>query len=78
MKVNKAVLFHGVRLFGDHRGSKYEVRFTIKDKNVTGAYTSTQDNDGVWDYDVMLPKPISLQRNEKFTITATIKGPNFY
>ena len=47
MKVNKAVLFHGVLLFGDHRGSIYEVRFAIKDKNVTGAYTSTQDNDGV-------------------------------
>ena len=44
VKVSKAVVFHGVRLFG----SKYEVRFTIKDKNVTGAYTSTQDNDGVW------------------------------
>jgi hypothetical protein len=32
--VNKAVLFHGVRLFGCN-GSLYEVKFTIKDKNVT-------------------------------------------
>ena len=76
LTVNKAVLFHGVRLFGSSNGSQYEVKFTIKDENVTGTYTSTQDNDGVWGYDVMLPEPISLQRNEKFTITATIKGPS--
>ena len=28
--VNKAVLFHGVRLFGDTGGSQYEVKFTVK------------------------------------------------
>ena len=74
LTANKAVLFHGVRLFGDHRGSQYEVKFKIKDENVTGTYTSTQDNDGIWGYDVMLPEPISLQREEEFTIMATIKG----
>ena len=76
LTVNKAVYFHGVRLFGDLRGSQYEVKFTIKDENVTGIYTSTQDNDGVWGYDVMLPEPISLQRHEEFAIMATIKGPS--
>ena len=74
VSVNKAVLFHGVRLFGSSNGSQYEVELTIKDENVTGTYTSTQDNDGVWGYDVMLPEPISFQRNEKFTIIATITG----
>ena len=74
LTVNKAVLFHGVRLFGDLGGSQYEVKFKIKDKIVTGTYTS-QQNDGVWSYDVMLSNPIPLQPNEEFTIIATIKGP---
>ena len=72
--VNKAVLFHGVRLFGDSGGSQYEVKFTVKDKTVTGTYTSQQNN-GVWSYDVMLSYPIPLLPNEEFTIIATIKGP---
>ena len=74
LTVNKTVLFHGVRLFGDTRGSQYEVEFTIKNETVTGTYTS-QQNDGVWSYDVMLSNPIPLQSNEEFTIIATIKGP---
>ena len=78
LTVNKAVLFHGVRLFGNSCGSQNEVKLTIKDENVTGTYTSGKGNDGVWGYDVMLPEPISLQRNEKFTITATRKGKGSY
>ena len=74
LTVNKAVLFHGVRLFGDTGGSQYEVKFTVKNETVTGTYTS-QQNDGVWSYDVMLSNPISFQSNEEFTIIATIKGP---
>ena len=74
LTVDKAVLFHGVRLFGDTDGSKYEVKFTIKDETVTGTYTS-QQNDGVWSYDVMLSNPIPLQASEEFAIIATIKGP---
>ena len=78
LTVNKAVLFHGVRLFGDTGGSQYEVKFNIKDENVTGTYTSQQDSDGVPGYDVMLPKPIPLLPNEEITIIATIKGRNSY
>ena len=74
LTVNKAVLFHGVRLFGDIRGSQYEVKFTVKDETITGTYTS-QQNDGVWSYDVVLSNPVPLLPNEEFTITATIKGP---
>ena len=73
LTVNKALLFHGVRLFGDTGGSQYEVKFKIKDETVTGTYTS-QQNDGVWSYDVMLSNPIPFQPNEEFTIIATIKG----
>jgi BTB/POZ domain-containing protein 1/2 len=75
--VNKAVLFHGVRLFGSN-GGRYEVKFTIKDKNITGSYTSEQDSDHVPGYDVMLPNPIPLLPNEEITIIATITGPNSY
>ena len=74
LTVSKAVLFHGVRLFGVTGGSQYEVKFTVKDETVTGTYTS-QQNDGVWSYDVMLTNPIPLLPNEEFTIIATIKGP---
>ena len=76
MAVNKAVLFHGVRLFGDSNGSQYTVKFGVKNENVTGTHTSERDKDGVWGYDVMLPKPISVKPNEKFTIVATIQGPS--
>ena len=75
MNVNKAVLFHGVRLFGDLYGSQYKVKFKVKNENVTESYTSEPDKDGVWGYDVMLPKPISVKRNEELTIVATIRGP---
>ena len=75
LTVNKAVLFHGVRLFGDSNGSQYTVKFGVKNENVTGTYTSEQDKDGVWGYDVMLPKPVSVKANEEFIIVATIQGP---
>ena len=75
--VNKPVLFHGVRLFGS-QGNQYEVKFMIKDKNVTGTYTSEQDNEGVPGYDVMLPSPLPLLANQDYTISATITGPTSY
>ena len=78
LTVNKAFLFHGVRLFGNTDGSQCEVNFTIKDQIVTGTYTSQQDGDGVPGYDVMLRSPISLLPNEEITIIATIQGPSSY
>ena len=78
LTVSKTVLFHGVRLFGNSGGSQYEVKFKIKDKNVTGIYTSLRDSDSVPGYNVILPKPISLLPNEEITIIATIKGPKSY
>ena len=78
LTVNKAVLFHGVRLFGNARGSRYEVNFKIKDENVTGTYNPQEDSDGVPGYDVMLPKPIPLLPDEEITIIATIKGQISY
>ena len=73
--IDKAVMFHGVRLLGQTDRSEYKVKFTAKHASVTGTYISEQDEDGVWGYDVMLPTPISLQSSEEFTITATINGP---
>ena len=64
LSVNKAVLFYGVRMFGDSRRSQYEVNFKINEKNVTAIYTSQQDGDGALGYVVMLTKPISLLPDE--------------
>ncbi|XP_028396060.1 BTB/POZ domain-containing protein 6-B-like [Dendronephthya gigantea] len=75
LSVNKAVLFHGVRLFGNSGGGQYEVKFTIKNENITGTYTSEQNDEKIWGYDVMLSQAISLLAKEEFTIVATIKGP---
>jgi hypothetical protein len=77
LTVNKFVFFHGIRLFGDSRGSQYEVKFAIKDENITETYTSETDNDIFW-YDVMLPKPLPLLPGEDVTINATITGPESY
>ena len=78
LSVNEAVRFCGARLFGDSKGSQYQITFKIKDESVTGTYTSEQDGDGVWGYDVMLPKPVSLLPGQNGTIFATIKGPQSY
>ena len=75
MSVNKAVVFYGVRLFGQADGSKYKVHFSIKDERVMKIYTSEADQDGVWGYDVMLPSPVLLSPNEEVLLMATIKGP---
>ena len=72
--VNKAVAFHGVCLFGDANGSEYEVQLEVKDKKVTGTYTSHKTRG----YDVMLTTPVYLQPNEEFTMTVKIKGPDSY
>ena len=64
-------------MFGSN-GGRYEVKFTIKDKNVTGSYTSEQDSDHVPGYDVMLSNPIPLLPNEEVIIIATITGPVSY
>ena len=77
LTVNKAVLFHGVRLFGYTSGCQYKVKFTIGDDTVIGTYTS-RDDDGVPGYDVVLLKPISLLPDKEITIIATIKGQNSY
>ena len=77
--VNEDVSFLGVRLFGDNHGSSYSVKFRIKEIHYeTRSYISRQDRDGVWGYDVMLPRPLSLQRDEEVTMKATIEGPESF
>ena len=80
LTVNKTVLFHGVRLFGNSFCRRYKVQFSIKDKDdsVTGTYISDKDSEGIWGYDVMLPKPVSLLPDEEFSIIATINGQESY
>jgi hypothetical protein len=76
LTVNKAVLFHGIRLFGNEKGGEYEIKFSVRGEgDVTGTYTSEQDGDHLWGFDVMLSKPISVKPGEEFTIIAKIKGP---
>ena len=81
LTVNKAVAFHGVRLFGNPSpNNQYKVELSIKDKtdNATGTFTSEKDSQGFWGYDVMFPEPISLLPDEEFTIIATINGQESY
>ena len=73
LTVNKVVLFHGVRLLGS-RGEQYVVKLVIKNLTVTGTFTSQEDANGMWGYDVMLAKPIALLPDEKFTLKARIEG----
>ena len=47
--VNKAATFHGVYLFGDDKGSKYEVTLEVDSAKVTDTYTSECNSEGVYD-----------------------------
>ena len=78
LNVNKVVLFHGVRLLGSHDGANYTVEFTIKNETVSGTFTSQQDANRMWGYDVMFPKPIALLQNENFTLKAKIQRMSSY
>ena len=75
LTVNKTVVFHGVRLFGQANGAKYDVEFTVKDKSVSGSYTSEQDEDGACGHSVVLPTPVTLRRCTEVTLVAMISGP---
>ena len=79
LSVNKVVFFHGVRLLGSpSRDGESTVEITIKNETVTGTFTSQEDDDKVWGYDVMLPIPIALLPNENFELRAKIKDVSSY
>ena len=76
--VNKAATFHGVYLFGDDKGSKYEVTLEVDSAKVTDTYNSECNSEGVYGFNVMFPTPISLEKNKVVTMAAMIKGPKSY
>jgi hypothetical protein len=63
----EAVMFHGVRVFGDAHGSEYHVTMTIKEEKkygrsvVSGSYTSELARCNSYGFDVVLSKPIRIQ-----------------
>ena len=82
-KVDKNVLFHGFRLFGDENGGEYEV--AVKGHacfpDFSGTYTSTYINENggkCYGFDVMLPKPVRITANLTAIIDVTMKGPKSY
>ena len=78
-KVNKPATFYGVRLFGDAKGSTYEVTLEVNGAEVSGTYTSQVDKEGIYGFNVMLLSPISINQNQVVTLVARIKGPvSFY
>ena len=76
--VSKPATFHGVYLFGDDKGSEYEVSLRVEGAKVTGTYTSGRNSEGVYGFNVMLPTPISLEKNRILAMAATIRGPKSY
>ena len=76
--VNKPATFHGVYLFGDDKGSKYDVTLEVDGAKVTDTYSSEINSEGVYGFHVMLPTAISIEKNKIVKMAATIKGPNSY
>ena len=76
--VNKPATFHGVYLFGDDKGSKYDVTLEVNRVKVTGTYTSECNSECVYGFCVILPRPISIKENQLVIMDATIRGPNSY
>ena len=75
---NEPATFHGVRLFGDAKGSQYEVSLEVNEAKVSGTYTSECNDEGTYGFDVMLPEPILLDKNKVVPMVANIKGPISY
>lgn len=74
--VNTFAMFHGVCLFGDANGSKYEVSLEVNGVKVRGTYFSEAKHQGIYGFDVILPEPISVNQNTVVTMAANIAGPN--
>ena len=74
--VNREVLFHGVRLFGDRKGGQYKVLLKLdRSQLVNGSFTAKIDKDGVPGFDVLLPSPVIARKDNTVNISATISGP---
>lgn len=77
-RVNRPVKLHGVRMFGDDKNSAYDVTLNVHGTTVSGKYTSSLMDHGIYGYDVILPTPVVIDFDSVITMTATIAGPNSY
>ncbi len=74
--VNKKAWFHGVRLFGDKKGSQYKVVLKLDGSElVSDSFTSKSDKDDISGFDVMLSSPVIVKKGSTVKISATISGP---
>ncbi len=74
--VDRKVLFHGVRLFGDRDGSQYNVVLEHNGTEIVrGSFTSKIDKDDIPGYDVMVSSPVIVNKGSSVIIAATISGP---
>lgn len=82
--VNKQVMFHGVRLFGEHTGEKYKVKLDISDNNnqvigiKKGEFTSKivhYQEKGLYVFDVFLNEPVDIKIGTRYTLAAMLEGP---
>ena len=73
--VNREVLFHGVRFFGDVFENQYKVTFEIEGVKVKGTYKSKKMSDSLYGYCVMLDLPVLIEQNKVVKMSALIRGP---
>ena len=77
--VNRKVLLHGVRLFGDREDGQYKVVLKLDESElVNGSFTAKIDKDAVPGFDVMLPSPVIVKKDNTVKIEATISGATSY
>ena len=74
--VNKPIRFHGVQLFGDAKGSDFDVVFNIDGApTVQGKFRSRLRGDGISTFNIFLAEPVHIEANQKIRIWAEIHGP---
>lgn len=82
--VNKKIMIHGVRLFGEHTGEKYKVKLEISDNNndvvgsKEGDFVSKVMNyqeKGLYVFDVFFNDPVEIKIGTRYTLAALLEGP---
>jgi hypothetical protein len=82
--VNKRIMIHGVRLFGEHTGEKYKVKLDISDNNneivgsKEGDFSSKVMNyqeKGLYVFDVFFNDPVEVKIGTRYTLAALLEGP---
>ena len=82
--VNKRIMIHGVRLFGEHTGEKYKVKLDISDNNneVVGSKEGdfhskvmNYQEKGLYVFDVFFNDPVEVKIGTRYTLAALLEGP---